>query len=197
MSRGWPAWGAVLIAAVVAGVLAGSVEAAPKPPPTLDLVVAIRSAGQCGTFAESLPTLVSRTGMRPGDRIDPIEICLRNDGSAKGSARLTVIDRVDSEVGCSSGEAAVDPSCGGTGIGELGRQLVVPLAIRPGCTGPLTSSIGYPFDTLSRTSAPVASLRPGDVWCVVLGLEYRPSSAAETAASQSDRVTWRYAFDLS
>ncbi len=196
-SSRWTAWGAVLIAAVVAGALAGSVDAAPKPPPTLDLVVAIRSGGHCGTFAQGLPTLVSRTDMRPGDRIDPIEICLRNDGSAKGAARLTVIDRVDTEVGCSPGEPAADPSCGGTGVGELGRQLVVPIAIRPGCTGPLPPSIGFPFDTLSRTSAPLATLRAGEVWCVVIGLEYRPSSEAEAAASQSDRVTWRYAFDLS
>jgi hypothetical protein len=190
------AWGAVLVAAVVAGALAGSADAAPKPPPALDIVVAVRTGGVCGTFAQSLPTLVSKNDVRPGDRIDPIEICLRNDGTAKGAARLTVIDRVDSETACSPGEAAADPSCGGTGVGELGGQLVVPIAIRPGCTGKLSSSIGYPFDTLSRTPAPADTLRPGASSCVVLGLEYRPSSATAAAASQTDRVTWRYAFDL-
>jgi hypothetical protein len=191
------AWGAVLVGAVVASALAGSADAAPKPPPpAVDIVVAIRTGGVCGTFAQSLPTLVSKTDMRPGDRIDPIEICLRNVGTAKGAARLTVIDRVDSETGCSAGEAAADASCGGTGIGELGGQLVVPIAIRPGCTGKLSSAIGYPFDTLTRSSAPVDTLRPGASSCVVLGLEYRPSSATAAAASQTDRVTWRYAFDL-
>jgi hypothetical protein len=191
------AWGAVLVGAVVASALAGSADAAPKPPPpAVDIVVAIRTGGVCGTFAQSLPTLVSKTDMRPGDRIDPIEICLRNVGTAKGAARLTVIDRVDSETGCSAGEAAADASCGGTGIGELGGQLVVPIAIRPGCTGKLSSAIGYPFDTLTRSSAPVDTLRPGASSCVVLGLEYRPSSITAAAASQTDRVTWRYAFDL-
>jgi hypothetical protein len=191
------AWGAVLVGAVVAGALAGSADAAPKPPPpAVDIVVAIRTGGVCGTFAQSLPTLVSKNDMRPGDRIEPIEICLRNVGTAKGAARLTVIDRVDSETGCSAGEAAADPSCGGTGIGELGGQLVVPIAIRPGCTGKLSSAIGYPFDTLTRTSAPVDTLRPGASSCVVLGLEYRPSSVTAAATSQTDRVTWRYAFDL-
>lgn len=183
--------------AIVALVVAGTVDAAPKPPPppAVDLVAAVRQNGVCGTFGQSLPPLVIRSGFQPGDRVEGIEVCLRNVGTAKGSARLRVAERVDSETACSAGEAAVDRTCGGAGAGELGQQLVVPFAIRPGCTGKTGSSIGYPFDTLTKSSAPVAVIRPGETWCVVLGLEYR-ASATEALASQTDRVTWRYAFDI-
>ena len=188
----------VVVGGVVGIGLGRDVDAAKPlpPPPSIDLVAAIRTAGICGPFGQSLPPLVLLIDAQPGDRIDRIEICLRNDGSVKGGVRLIATERVDSETGCSPGEAVVDMTCGGAGKGELGSQLVIPIAVRPGCSGKPSSSIGYPFDTLSKSGTPVATLRPGDVWCVLMGLEYRPSSDAAASAGQTDRLTWRYVFEL-
>ena len=181
-----------LLAWVPAAIGAGSQERGQS----VDLQVALRAAGKCGTWAESLPALVIRSGLQPGDRMPDVEVCLRNRGNATGIAWLRVIERGETETACTADEPTVDPTCAIGMAGELGDGLGVIVALRAGCAGQASPIVRLPFGFLHQYPVPVAELRKNEVSCVILGLEYRVSTAQAAAASQTDRVTWRYAFDL-
>jgi len=196
MSRGRRPLAALLALGLMAWVPVAIGAGAQERGQTVDLQVALRVSGKCGTWAESLPALVIRSGLQPGDRTPDVEVCLRNRGTATGIAWLRVIERVETETACTADEPTVDPTCAIGMAGELGDGLGVIVALRAGCAGQASPIVRLPFGFLHQYPVPVAELRKNEVSCVVLALEYRISTAEAASASQTDRVTWRYAFDL-
>jgi hypothetical protein len=194
-----------LVAAVLASLSIASLAVAPSVfgggdqdgKSALDLEVALRIGQACLPYQESLPTLVVQSGLEPGDRTPELEVCLRNRGSQTGDVRFGVIDRIEREVACSADESDVDATCSQGAAGELGDRLDVVLSRRPRCSGPATGPTNVLFASLSTTPVRLVELRKGSVECVLLRLEYRPASAEAVSAAQTDRVIWRYAFDLS
>jgi hypothetical protein len=163
----------------------------------LELEAALRIGQACLPFQDSLPTLVVQSGLQPGDRTPEVEVCLRNRGSQTGDVSLGVVDRIEREVACSADEADVDATCAPGAAGELGDRLDVVLSRRPRCSGPPTTQANVPFASLSTSPVRLLELRKSTVECVLLRLEYRSASAQMVAAAQTDRVIWRYAFNLS
>jgi hypothetical protein len=158
--------------------------------------VGMFSGGRCGKLADSLPTLVARSGLRPGDAVADVVVCVANGGET-GQLSLAVSELVDVDLACSDGEASVDTSCGGNRLGELSPSLVQQ-AVTGSCASLAVD--GAPERTLATLAlTPLLvreRLRRNDTICIRLRLLYRaPNTAA--FASQSDRTTWRYVFLLS
>jgi hypothetical protein len=165
---------------------------------TVDLQVAVRQAGRCGTYAQELPPLVIASGFQPGDVTPTVEVCLRNKGSSAGFLVGRIVERLETEIDCTADEPAVDPTCTPGAAGELGLVLRVVGALRSGCSGAASPFVSASFDALAQAAVPITELRKNAETCVLLRLEY-PSATDTTdvAAAQTDRLTWRYAFDLS
>jgi hypothetical protein len=123
--------------------------------------------------------------------LDRGTVCIRNLGTAGAEISAWVIDIVETELGCSPSEDAVDPSCG-SGPGDLASDLYTGVAAR-GPDGDCTAFDGQ--GTLRSMSGDGGGIR----------VAYLPAGGSmvlcpsvrwvETLGSQSDQVTWTYRFD--
>ena len=190
------ALGLLAIVAVSALIGPGVAVGSPSAP---DLRVALMGAGGCGTFADSLPVLVTRPDIRPGDVAGDVTVCMKVLGSDGRKPRLQVAELVDLDAACTGDERAVDRTCGGMGQGELAASLLQQTGFGP-CSvtlPPINSGLERRLTALRDDALVLASkLRVGEVACTRLQLVYRPAGLAAAIASQSDRVTWRYAFTV-
>jgi hypothetical protein len=185
---------AITAACVVAA--GGSAVADGGPAPALG--VSLEANGACGSFADSLPALVARTGVRPGEEVGDVTLCATNQGHGAGALHVRVAERVELEAGCSGDEADGDPSCGGAGAGELGPALVQQVAVER-CSRrgpPAGEALERALPDLESPVRIAGRLTPGHVVCVRLRLRYAPADTRAELASQSDSTSWRYVFDL-
>jgi predicted ribosomally synthesized peptide with SipW-like signal peptide len=123
--------------------------------------------------------------------------CLRNVGSGTLSVTVSPIDVVESDVLCTNDEAAAgDTSCGGDAEGELGDVLEVTFSTIVDCDG---GNLASPDPGSFIAGTPVislGSLGPGETLCGFVRLRVPPeTSDIDAILSQTDRVTWKFAFD--
>lgn len=185
-------------------VAAAAGHAAPPsrtPPPQIDVQVALRGSAGCGAFTDGLPPLVLEEVGGPGSTTPVVEVCVANRGTSRGHLTMAVTDVVDRELDCSQDEAAVDDSCVAGEPGELGGTVVQVAEVDPRCSKPPGSraeSLLAPFTSLAGDPLVLhGSMHPQEVVCVALRLVYQPPTFDDQARTQSDALTWRYAFDLS
>jgi hypothetical protein len=187
--------GALLVGLAIM-LVPGESEANGRPPRPWDLQVALRVDGECGSFGDSLPALIVDRRMAPGERAGVTGICVRNAGPGPGRLFLSVTDRTEEERGCTGDEATVDATCG-AGTGELGQALVVAYATQPRCKGDLGSAGLAGLASLDGAPRDLGlDLKAGATGCLALDLWYRLGPTGVVEASQSDAISWRYAFDL-
>lgn len=195
---------AVLLAAAVTGALAGvpasagsgaaSGSAGSKSP---DVKVGLWGPAGCSELADSLPSLVVLEGVEPGDVSPFVQVCVANAGSGPGILTLSVVDRLDLETGCSPGEVQVDPTCGAGGPGELTSSVYQLVATQDRCDGSRGRPLRVGLGTLETAPLELRrKLMPGGTACVTVAVGYLPPDGAARLATQTDRLTWRYAFDL-
>jgi hypothetical protein len=163
-----------------------------------DVKLALRTDGGCGPFADSLPVLVSESGVAWGDTVADVTVCVSVLGAQGGSLVLQAEELVDVEVACTGDEALVDASCGDGRAGELSDSLIQQVGIGGCRRNPATKHAwSRPLSDLSTDPLLLAQrLKDDQLFCVRLILRYEPDADA-TVASQSDRTTWRYSFTLS
>jgi hypothetical protein len=139
---------------------------------------------------------LTATDIQPGYG-ELLHFCLKNIGSADLSVSLTVIDVVNDDIACTGDEIFVDPGSCGTapGGGELGDVFSAEYALLDCDTGsgPVPTALGF---ISTGPSSSVGTLPPGETWCgyILAGYSTITDLDAQQLA-QSDRVTWRYAFD--
>ena len=185
-----------IVAALGVMLLVPAVSGAPSPGP--DVEVSVLDGRKCRPFAEHLPVLFSVSSIQPGDRTPRVDVCVRNVGHMAARLTLGVFERVESEAGCTADEPDVDLTCGGELAGELGGNLVVLVTTQPDCRGAAAPAVEVNLVALESTPAILnPSLRPNRTDCVGLQVDYRPTSDEAAAASQTDKVLWRFSFDLS
>jgi hypothetical protein len=192
-----PLVGVLISLALVTILGAAAVEGKGKDPP--DLKVAVFVAGSCGTFGDSLPVLVTSTDLRPGGIAGDLVVCLKVVADDGRQPALTVDELVDLDVSCTGNEGATDRSCGGMDRGELAASLVQQVGVAPcSATSPaITPALERRLPALRDKAVPLMNrIRQGDLVCVRLRLVYQPTGPAAEVVSQSDRVTWRYAFSV-
>jgi hypothetical protein len=164
--------------------------------PGWDLDVAVRVDDRCGTFGEALPTLIVADGLQAGRAALATGVCARNAGKGTGRLLVSIIDSSESETGCSGDERAVDATCG-LGRGELGEALLVVAGRQERCRGPVEPAFEASLASLTALPRDLGvELRGGQTTCLALGLWYRAGPPDLVTASQTDRVTWRFALDL-
>jgi hypothetical protein len=164
------------------------------------LATAVFAGGvyQCGAFVDDLATgVISATDLAP-DFGTGTRLCLRNEGSAPVSAAWSVIELVDLDVACTGDEAAAgDATCGGNQLGEASGALRTFIGRQDcGTDSPLAS---FATTLASAAQGPTAlpgdaPLAPGETACIALTVSYTPDGAQQL--TQSDKATWRYAFDV-
>jgi len=138
----------------------------------------------------------SAVDVQPGYS-DNVGFCLRNVGSGDLAVSLSVIDVVNDDVGCTGDEQVVDPGSCGTapGGGELGDVLFARFVLLDCVTGsgPVPTPLG--FISTGPTEA-MGTLPAGATWCGLLGVDYPLNISLDgQIIAQSDRVTWKFAFD--
>ncbi|MGH9084921.1 MAG: hypothetical protein ACRDYW_05675 [Acidimicrobiales bacterium] len=166
---------------------------------TADVVGAVY---QCGDFVDDLATgIISVTDLRAGGAAGPpFEVCLRNDGSEEVTVEVSAIDLVDLDVACTGDEAAAgDVTCGGDQLGEASEVLTVNVS-RHDCTdGSFLATTETQLGSNAQTSVPLpggATLAPGDTACLGFTPFYSIIHGVTVVQrAQSDKATWRYAFD--
>ena len=154
--------------------------------------------GRCGPPEDSLPGLIARTGIRPGEIAGDVTVCVANTGDGDAVLSLRASDLVDVDPACTGGETAGDPTCGGWRRGELAPSLLQQAGVGP-CPGPPGTSTALDRRLNALQAGPLVlldRLRQRQLVCVRLRLLYDPPDPAAAAASQSDRVFWRYAFSV-
>lgn len=147
--------------------------------------------GTCGAFTENLTTpMLTVENVQPSTNIfrGPT-FCLKNAGSLAASVRPTTIDVVDLEVDCTGDEATVDSTCGGSGAGEIAQSLEAD-TLWGDCAGSANGGPIHPFN--SPFSGRLMS--PGQTVCIHHQFRYNPTGD-NAIAGQSDRLTWRFAYD--
>ena len=164
-----------------------------------DVKVAKLTNGRCGKLADSLPVLISRTGVRPGEVVGDVTVCVANSDDDDALLSLRVLELVDVDPACTGAEPTRDTTCGRGKRGELSPTLLqqvglgacpsVPPATDPTLDRRLPALQASPLVLLHR-------LRRKQVVCVRLRLRYEPPDSDASIASQSDRTTWRYAFTV-
>jgi predicted ribosomally synthesized peptide with SipW-like signal peptide len=176
----------------------------PTPPPgDTHLQIANTSSGDyplgCGTFSDDLATGLFTIADLTASSYPYSLICLKNAGTTTmATVSMTVEDLVETETGCSTGEvAAGDATCGNDLEGELSSGLVAFLN-RPACsTGSTSGPAGYLDLATLQWSAiilPGSALAPGDIACVYVGVTWT-GDATTLQLTQTDQLTWRFAFD--
>ena len=153
--------------------------------------------GKCGKLTDSLPALISRTGLRPGEVAGDVTVCVENRGD-DAALSLRVIELVDVDRACTGEEPTRDSSCGSGKRGELGASLLqqVRLGACPSVPSGTNPALDRRLPNLQSSLGLVARLRRKQIVCVRLRLLYEPPNSNASITSQSDRVTWRYAFTL-
>ena len=201
MSRGRRAGLAVVVVLAVAGIptVAGARnddDAGKKD--RVELTVGLHDGDRCRPDGDELPTMVSEAALQPGDSTAPVTVCARSKGGADTRLSLAVTEVTETDLACTGDEAAVDTTCGGGQPGELADQLVVSVATQPKCKGRYGPARTLDFSELATTATVVAPvMKHNQVDCITLAIAYPSPSAEAAALAQSDRVRWRYAFDLS
>jgi hypothetical protein len=184
-----------LLAVAVLGAPSAASGGDPKP----DLQAAVFSGGGCGAFGDSLPVLVTRANIRPGEIASDVSVCLKVIGADGRDVSLTVIELVELDISCTGDERTLDRSCGGLARGELAASLVQRVGVSPCAAAP------PPTDPALERRLPIlrdealtlmTRLRRGELACVRLVLVYEVTGPPAAVVSQSDRVTWRYAFNV-
>ena len=166
-----------------------------------DLMIGTFNGESCGDFADDTETgLFTYTKVMPHDALAPItNYCLANVGTETLAITLSAIDYADVDVECTGDEAAFDTTCGGDQQGELGDALQLVVFIDRDCDGTIeeTAANGNPqgFDGVLGDLEPDAQalmqLDADTQTCLVIHAFYDGASQA----SQSDQVSWRFAFD--
>jgi len=175
-------------------------------PRAADLLIADATGGisavTCGTYSDNLQTgVISSIDVLPNEPKDSDFVCLKNAGSATVDVTTSAIDLTDEDTDCTGDEAAVDTTCG-VATGQPDGS--------PGQAGELSPLITFSLLTAScddvnqgsrgigalpdLTDISVAQMAPGAVLCVQFTARYQPTDA-EAQIAQSDRATWRFAFD--
>jgi hypothetical protein len=185
--------GAIAGLAAFVALASGATGTQPKQP---DLQLALYTNAGCGAFADSLPPVVTASGVRPGDTVSDQVICVRNVGDVGRLFLVGVADLADVDSACTGDEAAFDATCGGGGPGELSSSLMqrvgVDLCRR---SPPIDLTWDRSLPSLSTSPLLLADrLQKNSILCVRLALRYEPGTVA--VASQSDRASWRYSFSL-
>jgi hypothetical protein len=164
-----------------------------------DIKVAKLVNGKCGKLADSLPILISSTGARPGETVNDVTVCVSNNGDSAALLNLHVLELVDLDSACTGTESTLDLTCGGNQRGELSRDLLQQVVVGKCGSVPLPTN---PVFDRRLTPPPASSLilvlrqKRKELVCVRLRLRYAPADSDAALASQSDRTTWRYAFNL-
>lgn len=163
-----------------------------------DIKVALVSDGRCGTPADSLATVMTKAGARPGDVVGDVTVCVTSRGdSALSQLSLRADELVDVETACTGTEATLDKTCTVRGRGELSASLIDKVGIGD-CpsVGDARLVTRSRLSDLASRSVLLALMRRNQLLCVRVRLEYTPDDSAAAIVSQSDRTTWRYAFTL-
>jgi hypothetical protein len=190
---------AAAVAAVVALAAVATVGADDDDDNDADVKVAKLTGGRCGKLADSLPVLVSRSGARPGEVVGDVTICVANGGEGPAQLSLRVVELVDADRACTDAESSRDTTCGGNQRGELGPTLLQQVGLGACRSVPpaTNAALDRSLTALQASSLVLVDwLRRKEIVCARLRLRYEPPDAGATIESQSDRTTWRYAFDL-
>jgi hypothetical protein len=191
-----------IIAAMVAALSLGAVStvgAHDDDDDDVEVRVAKVSNGKCGKLTDSLPVLISRTGIRPGEVAGDVTVCVENHGDETALLTLRVLELAEVDPACTGAEPTRDSSCGGGKRGELGSSLLqqVGLGTCPSVPSATNPALDRRLPNLQTSSLVLVDrLRRKQIVCVRLRLRYEPPSSDASIASQSDRVTWRYGFTL-
>jgi hypothetical protein len=162
-----------------------------------EVKVSLLANGRCGHLEESLPALVTRTGIRLGETAGDVTVCAANTGADEAVLTLRATDVVELDPRCTGEEAAADATCGRGERGELGASLLQQVALGPCPAVPVTTTLARRLTELDSEPLLLASrLTPDQLICVRLRLRYEPVDGAAALASQSDRTFWRYAFTV-
>jgi hypothetical protein len=184
--------GILAVAAISSGASGAPMTKAP------DVQLAIRSPmGTCGTFADTLPALVTATDVAADTTIADLSICIRNAGTADGVLAFGADELQDIDTGCTGDENTVDASCGGGSVGELSARLIQRIGTND-CRGVPATTPTWDRSLAQFAASPVVlttRLMKGKQLCAHLVMRYEPTAASAVGA-QSDRATWRYAFTL-
>ncbi len=162
----------------------------------------------CGDswFEDLQLPLVAASNLQPSDEPQQSrDFCLLNAGSSSVDVLVSAIDLVDSEIGCTGDEATVDASCGLGDPGELSPLLRVNL-VKWDCDAVFELGTGANLGMISNTLPGLvasgmpfqggSTLAPGAMFCASMQILYPTGATAEQVqAAQSDRATWRFAFD--
>ena len=148
--------------------------------------------------------------LHPGDNLQPAYLCLWNAGTATLTLTASAIGLADEDVDCTGDEAAAgDETCGldeTTGLpqaGELSPLVAVDID-RTDCSDPSTvigngtPAVLSQFDaqTVQLGGAATGNTMPPDqIICLRLQGSYSTGSETQAQLAQSDRVTWKFAFD--
>jgi hypothetical protein len=165
-------------------------------PHAADLQIGSYSSGTCGDFVEDLTTdLLFATDVQEGYGVS-IPLCLKSVGSADVTLSMTVIDLTDSETGCTGDEGEAGDTTCGSGVGELSSALSVGV-FRFDCgTGSGTTADRDWLNASTTKNFALGPLQPGEVACVAADVAYgRNVPELTQQVAQSDRATWRFAFD--
>jgi hypothetical protein len=177
-----------------------------EQPRTADLLIGTTESTNCvgAVYSDDLATGIwDLSDLVPGPDYDSTMICLKNIGTAELTLTVTAIDVVETETGCTGDEAAAgDATCGtaGLGDGELGSVLITSLVQSNCLTGVnVSDSFSGSIQDLAGGANAVGTVAPGEVACIYTTWampEAGPfATSDELQQAQSDKVTWRYAFD--
>ncbi len=183
---------AMLVAAAFVAATTSVTPAQSVPDPNVDVQMATFAGGACGAWVDQLVTpVVAAEGVQAGEVVaGPTRLCLRSrNGAATLDARA--FDVVDTETGCSIGEALLDPTCG-SGAGELARDVRVRVGFGR-CDRPASNVAGRTLHRLQREAIALGRIEAGRVRCVELTVAYEPQTSS-AARSNTDRVQWRFGF---
>jgi hypothetical protein len=190
-----------VVASLVAAVaLTGVAAVRADDDDEVDVKVAKLTNGRCGKLADSLPVLISRTGVRPGEVVGDVTVCVANSGEEAGLLSLRAVELVDVDRSCTGTEPTRDTTCGGSRSGELSPSLLqqVGLGACPSVPPATNPTLDRRLPALHASSLTLVDrLGRNRLACVRLRLRYEPPEVDASIASQSDRTTWRYAFSLS
>ncbi len=148
-------------------------------------------SGTCGEFTDdsTTPLLNVETAQPSATTFRGPTVCVKNAGSLAATVLQNRIDVADVDVECTGDEATVDTTCGASGLGEVSRSLEVRTHWGD-CAGSANSSAFALFDAEFTGRL----FEPGQVMCVHQEFRYNPTGD-NAIAGQSDRLTWRYAYD--
>jgi len=160
------------------------------------------------TQDNTLTSQFNVANLQPGDTTNGAMFCLHNDGSSPLSLSATALDLLDVDVDCTGDElAAGDTDCGPGPVGivhfgELSSVIVVDLMrvtceLSPAFTHQVIGTVSSGLADFNGIALGVGTpLQPGQTTCILSTVRYPSTTgAAAQQRAQSDRTTWRFAFD--